>query len=350
MAADITQLRNRQAQFEEQKVKVKGNTRDSVFVSLFSEPEYQLQAYKALHPEDTTVTVDDIRQLTLESVFVNTDYNDLGIAVRDKSLILIEAQSTWSYNILVRLLMYYAATCTNYIQQHQYSRYSSRKVKIPEPEFVVVYVGEEKELPEVISLNDEFFNGSNRYLELKAKVIQHKQGDDILSQYIEFSEIYRKMFKQYKNDRRKVVIETIESCKQAGVLQSFLTLHEREVYDMMSSLFDIEYERKLLQAQEAREREEELQEAIKEAKEKVAKEVSEKVTKEVSEKVAKEVREEVTKEVSEKVAKEVSEKVAEETEKSNSEAIAKNLLQLGKLSTEEISQMTGLSIEEVETL
>ena len=158
----------------------------------------------------------------------------------------------------------------------------------------------------------------NRYLELKAKVIQHKQGDDILSQYIEFSEIYRKMFKQYKNDRRKVVIETIESCKQAGVLQSFLTLHEREVYDMMSSLFDIEYERKLLQAQEAREREEELQEAIKEAKE--------------------------------KVAKEVSEKVAKETEKSNSEAIAKNLLQLGKLSTEEISQMTGLSIEEVETL
>ena len=95
---------------------------------------------------------------------------------------------------------------------------------------------------------------------------------------------------------------------------------------MMSSLFDIEYERKLLQAQEAREREEELQEAIKEAKEKV------------------------TKEVSEKVAKEVSEKVARETEKSNSEAIAKNLLQLGKLSTEEISQMTGLSIEEVEAL
>lgn len=46
MAADITQLRNRQAQFEEQKVKVKGNTRDSVFVSLFSEPEYQLQATK----------------------------------------------------------------------------------------------------------------------------------------------------------------------------------------------------------------------------------------------------------------------------------------------------------------
>ena len=50
-----------------------------MFVSLFSEPEYQLQAYKALHPEDTTVTVDNIRQLTLESVFANTDYKNLGV-------------------------------------------------------------------------------------------------------------------------------------------------------------------------------------------------------------------------------------------------------------------------------
>ena len=91
-----------------------------------------------------------------------------------------------------------------------------------------------------------------------------------------------------------------------------------DIYGLMSSLFDIEYERKLLQAQEAREREEELQEAIKE--------------------------------IINKALKEVSDKVAKETEKSNSEAIAKNLLQLGKLSTEEISQMTGLSIEEVETL
>lgn len=103
------------------------------------------------------------------------------------------------------------------------------------------------------------------------------------------------------------------------MLQSFLTLHERGyIYGLMSSLFDIEYERKLLQAQEAREREEELQEAIKE--------------------------------IINKALKEVSDKVAMETKKLSSEAIAKNLLQLGKLSIEEISQVTWLSIEEVEAL
>lgn len=91
-----------------------------------------------------------------------------------------------------------------------------------------------------------------------------------------------------------------------------------DIYGLMSSLFDIEYERKLLQAQEAREREEELQEAIKE--------------------------------IINKALKEVSDKVAMETKKLSSEAIAKNLLQLGKLSIEEISQVTWLSIEEVAAL
>ena len=91
-----------------------------------------------------------------------------------------------------------------------------------------------------------------------------------------------------------------------------------DIYGLMSSLFDIEYERKLLQAQEAREREEELQEAIKE--------------------------------IINKALKEVSDKVAMETKKLSSEAIAKNLLQLGKLSIEEISQVTWLSIEEVQAL
>ena len=31
---------------------------DSVFTHLFREPEYTLQLYQALHPEDTTATAD----------------------------------------------------------------------------------------------------------------------------------------------------------------------------------------------------------------------------------------------------------------------------------------------------
>ncbi len=41
---------------------------DSVFCNLFQDPKYQLEAYKAIHPEDESVTVEDIKDVTLEAV------------------------------------------------------------------------------------------------------------------------------------------------------------------------------------------------------------------------------------------------------------------------------------------
>lgn len=64
MALDIEEVRAGKTP------QIKRNTRDSVFTLLFSEPKYQLQAYKALHPEDKTVTQEDIKPLTLNNVFV----------------------------------------------------------------------------------------------------------------------------------------------------------------------------------------------------------------------------------------------------------------------------------------
>lgn len=250
MAFDIEEARaGRQPQ-------IKRNTRDSVFTLLFSEPKYQLQAYKALHPEDITVTQEDVKPLTLNNVFVNTYYNDLGISIRDTNLILIEAQSTWSYNILVRLLNYYVYTCERYIQNQDYSKYSEKKLRIPIPEFYVVYVGEPKELPEFISLSKEFFGGNSTYLELKARVLQKERGDDILSQYIEFSKIYRTMSKAYRSDRKRVIEETIRVCKESNILYEFLKSREREVYTMLENLWDEEREQMLFNKEKEKEYEE----------------------------------------------------------------------------------------------
>ena len=56
----------------------------SVFTSLFSEAEYTFQLYRALHPDDTTTTKDDLILMTLESHLLNQQYNDLGFLVRDR--------------------------------------------------------------------------------------------------------------------------------------------------------------------------------------------------------------------------------------------------------------------------
>ena len=56
----------------------KRKIKDSVFTDLFKNKKYLLQLYQALHPEDLDTTEDDIDDITLKHVLVDTEYNDLG--------------------------------------------------------------------------------------------------------------------------------------------------------------------------------------------------------------------------------------------------------------------------------
>ena len=58
--------------------KVNRNIRDSVFCNLFGRPEYLIQLYQVLHPEDAETGPDDLTIVTLSRTFVREMYNDLG--------------------------------------------------------------------------------------------------------------------------------------------------------------------------------------------------------------------------------------------------------------------------------
>ena len=124
--------------------------KDSVFTHLFSEPKYLLELYKTLHPEDTEATEDDIKDVTIRNIITDNMYNDLGFRVGNKLLILVEAQSTWSPNILIRELLYLMQTYNNYFTENDVDLYASIKVKLPKPELYVIYTGERKEKSEYI--------------------------------------------------------------------------------------------------------------------------------------------------------------------------------------------------------
>ena len=93
---------------------MKQTVKASVFEDLFSNKEYLLQLYQALHPEDTTVLESDLEYVTLQQVMANNPYNDLGFKVGSRLMILVEAQSTWTENIIVRCIMYLAQTWKDY--------------------------------------------------------------------------------------------------------------------------------------------------------------------------------------------------------------------------------------------
>ena len=90
--------------------------------------------YQALHPDDTTIKADDLDIVTLKSILMNGIYNDLGFMVRGSQLmVLVEAQSTWSPNIVIRSLMYLMETYQDYFRENKIKLYGSHKVDMPYP-------------------------------------------------------------------------------------------------------------------------------------------------------------------------------------------------------------------------
>ena len=116
---------------EEFRAFAKKTVKDSVFRDLFGNRKYALQLYKALHPEDTEATEEDVSSITIDNVLSDQLYNDLGMLVRGTLLILLEAQSTWSVNIIIRILLYLAHTWHRYIEETNQNRYGSKRLQLP---------------------------------------------------------------------------------------------------------------------------------------------------------------------------------------------------------------------------
>ena len=219
---------------------VKRNIKDCVFTDLFSNKKYLRELYLSLHPEDSQVTEDDLTDITIENVLVNNLYNDLGFRVGNRLIILVEAQSTWSPNILIRSLIYVTTTYQQYINEQNLNVYASKKIDIPKPELYVIYTGDRKERPAELQLSKEFFPDSkNISLDVKVNMIYGDTSDDIISQYVLFTKVYDEQRKLYGRTRQAIE-ETIHICKEKDVLKEYLESRETEVVTMMMTLFDEE--------------------------------------------------------------------------------------------------------------
>lgn len=225
---------------DKEKNVVKRNIKDCVFTDLFGNKKYLRELYLALHPEDTDVTEDDLTDITIENVLVNDLYNDLGFRVGDKLIILVEAQSTWSPNILIRSLLYVATTYQQYIDDRHLDVYTSKKICIPKPELYVIYTGDRKTQPKELQLSKEFFPSATELaLDVKVKMIYGDNEDDIIGQYVLFTKVYDEQRKLYGRTQ-KTIEETIRISKERNVLKAYLESREKEVVTMMMTLFDHE--------------------------------------------------------------------------------------------------------------
>ncbi len=223
----------------ENTAKTKRTVKDSVFTNLFGNSKYLLQLYQFLHPEDTGVREEDLKTVTLENIFTDDVYNDLGFTKGDKLMVLMEAQSTWTVNIIIRALEYLVNSYRRYFSENGQDLYSSKKVTLPKPELYVIYTGNRKRRPEEIKLSEEFFQGEKVAIEATVKMIYDGKKGDIVNQYVTFTKVLDEQVKIYGRNK-KAVQETIRICKDKNILKEYLENKESEVVDIMMQLYDQE--------------------------------------------------------------------------------------------------------------
>ena len=215
---------------------MKRTVKDSVFTCLFSDPKYARELYLYLHPEDPDVTEADCRLVTIENIFSDEQYNDLGIQIRDKLILLAEAQSTFSANLPVRMLLYAARNYKTYISEHKLRLYAAKAVALPKVELYMVYSGTKQDVPDVLRLSD--LCGGLGAIEVAVQVLRGGDGS-IVGQYVEFCQVADAQRGLYGLSKQAIQ-ETIRICLERGILTPFLTAKREEVVDLMEMLFSQE--------------------------------------------------------------------------------------------------------------
>ena len=99
-------------------------------------------------------------------------HNDLGILVKDTLMVFVEAQSTWSVNVAIRLASYAIQSLMDYFRERDIYLYSSTKVACPRIELFAIFSCERKAMPQTISLRKEFFPNGGCDLDVTVHVIQ----------------------------------------------------------------------------------------------------------------------------------------------------------------------------------
>lgn len=227
--------------------------KDSVFRHLFLDPKYGLQLYKVLHPEDRDTTEADISYLTIIREITNGVRNDLGMYIGGRYLILIEAQTTWSVNILVRMFIYLAEIWKNYIVQNELDIFSSKAIEMPVPEFYVIYTGGRKTRPDCLKLSRDIFRGQCADIELTVHMLYNGENEgDILSQYVSFTDQADYFYKKYGRTQ-EAAEKLMDYCVRHDILKDYLTGRAEEVKSVLEVVFDDTIHRKkMLEEAEAR--------------------------------------------------------------------------------------------------
>ena len=223
-----------------------------LFVMIFEEKKKLLELYNAVsgkHYEDPEL----LEINTLDNAIYMSMKNDISFLI-DARLALYEHQSTYSPNLPLRFFLYLADLYSDMIRN--VNLYSSKKVQLPTPHFVVFYNGERKQPDrKILKLSDLYSVVEKEYkLNLEVLMLNINSGHNpelmeschTLWEYAEYTNRVRTYAKEMAVD--KAVEQAVIECIQEGILKEFLEKNKAEA--MKVSIYEYDEERHIRQERE----------------------------------------------------------------------------------------------------
>ena len=240
-------------------VKVNKKHKDRLFRMLFGDEchkENLLSLYNAVNNTKYD-NIQDLEITTMEDCIYIRMKNDVSVLF-EHVLSLYEHQSSYNPNMPLRGLMYFGHLYDKYIESNDLYIYGKKLIKIPTPQYIVFYNGDDMEEDEIkLRLSDAFEDTSvaNEF-EWTATVKNINIGRNqelmekcsTLREYAILIDRIKKYIKIYK-DLKTAIDKAIDECIKEGILRDFLEKHRAEVYDVCLTEYDEERAAKALLAE-----------------------------------------------------------------------------------------------------
>lgn len=222
--------------------------KDRLFCLIFgneNEKQNSISLYNALNGTNYSED-EDVEVTTIHDVIYINMKNDVSFIV-DSHMSLFEQQSSLNPNMPLRGLMYFGNLYDSYIESQGLNIYGSKLVKIPTPQYYVLYNGK-NEAPAIseLRLSDAFVKESPKgKFEWTANFVNLNKGKNDalldkcrpLAEYMVLINCIRE--NEAKGMRIEDAIDTaVQYCIAHNVLKEFLVAHRAEVVSVCLTEFN----------------------------------------------------------------------------------------------------------------
>ncbi len=232
----------------ERKFQTNAKYKDRLFCLIFgneNEKQNSISLYNALNGTNYS-EVEDVDVTTIRDVIYINMKNDVSFIV-DSHMSLFEQQSSVNPNMPLRGLMYFGNLYDSYVESRGLNIYGSKLVKIPTPQYFVLYNGKDDAPANAeLKLSDAFVKESPEGMfEWTATFINLNKGkNDALLEKCKPLEEYMFLINCIReNESKGMRIEdaidmAVQHCINCNVLKEFLVSHRAEVISVCLTEFN----------------------------------------------------------------------------------------------------------------